>query len=103
MLTRPNTRTNINNNASPPDSRLSIPRNQGQTILYLHIGEPHAAADSEATPEGHVLRFNDQGEVIGLTIINAKWLLQRDRAINITIPEHIAVTPDALAEALAAA
>lgn len=72
-------------------------------VLYLHAGEPQVAADSEATPEGHVLRFNDRGEVIGLTIINAKWLLQRDHAINITIPEHIAVTPDTLAEALAAA
>ncbi|HEY5344343.1 MAG TPA: hypothetical protein VIJ66_11890, partial [Solirubrobacteraceae bacterium] len=69
----------------------------------LHAGERQAAADSEATPEGHVLRFNDRGEVIGLTIINAKWLLQRDHAINITIPEHVAVTPDALAEALTAA
>jgi uncharacterized protein YuzE len=72
-------------------------------VLYLHTGEPQAAADSEATPEGHVLRFNDHGEVIGLTIINAKWLLQRDHAINITIPEHIVVSPDALFEALTAA
>jgi uncharacterized protein YuzE len=55
-------------------------------VLYLHIGEHQAAADSEETPEGHVLRFNDRGEVIGVTIINAKWLLQRDQAINITVP-----------------
>lgn len=72
-------------------------------VLYLHAGERREAADSEATPEGHVLRLNDLGEVIGLTIINAKWLLQRDRVINITIPEHVAVGPDALADALAAA
>jgi uncharacterized protein YuzE len=72
-------------------------------VLYLHAGERQEAADSEATPEGHVLRFNDRGEVIGLTIINAKWLLQRDHAINITIPEHVAVSPDALADALTAA
>jgi hypothetical protein len=25
-------------------------------VLYLHIGERQAAADSEQTPEGHVLR-----------------------------------------------
>ncbi len=72
-------------------------------VLYLHIGDRQEAAESEETPEGHVLRFNAQGEIIGPTIINAKWLLQRDRAINVTIPEHVAVSPDALAEALAAA
>jgi uncharacterized protein YuzE len=72
-------------------------------VLYLHTGEPQAAADSEATPEGHVLRLDDRGEVIGVTIINAKWLLQRDHAINITVPEHVVVSPDALSEALTAA
>jgi uncharacterized protein YuzE len=72
-------------------------------VLYLHVGDPREAAGSEETPEGHVLRFDANGEVIGLTIINAKWLLERDHAINVTVPEHVAVGPDALAEALAAA
>ncbi len=72
-------------------------------VLYLHLGDPQEAAGSEETPEGHVLRFDAGGEVIGLTIINAKWLLERDHAINVTVPEHVAVGPDALAEALAAA
>ncbi len=72
-------------------------------VLYLHVGDPQEAAGSEETPEGHVLRFDADGEVIGLTIINAKWLLERDHAINVTVPEHVAVGPDALAEALAAA
>jgi uncharacterized protein YuzE len=72
-------------------------------VLYLHVGDPQEAAGSEETPEGHVLRFDADGEVIGLTIINAKWLLERDHAINVTVPEHVAVAPDALAEALAAA
>jgi uncharacterized protein YuzE len=72
-------------------------------VLYLHVGNPREASGSEETPEGHVLRFDADGKVIGLTIINAKWLLERDHAINVTIPEHVAVGPDALAEALAAA
>jgi uncharacterized protein YuzE len=72
-------------------------------VLYLHVGDPQEAAASEETPEGHVLRFDADGKVIGLTIINAKWLLERDHAINVTVPEHVAVGPDALAEALAAA
>jgi len=72
-------------------------------VLYLHVGDRQPAATSDETPEGHVLRYNAQGEVIGLTIINAKWLLERDHVINVTVPEHVAVSPDALAEALAAA
>ncbi len=75
----------------------------GGDVLYLHVSARQPAAVSEETPEGHVLRFNAQGEVIGLTIINAKWLLKRDHVINVTVPEHVAVSPDALAEAMAAA
>jgi hypothetical protein len=48
-----------------------------------------------------VLRFDADGRVIGLTIINAKWLLERDCAVNVTVPEHVAVGRDQLAEALA--
>ncbi|HZL47888.1 MAG TPA: DUF2283 domain-containing protein [Solirubrobacteraceae bacterium] len=69
-------------------------------VLYLRVGERQAADDSEETPEGHVLRFDAHGEIIGLTIINAKWLLERDGALNVTIPEHVAVSPDALTPAL---
>lgn len=69
-------------------------------VLYLHAGRRQAAADSEETPEGHVLRFDAVGAVIGLTIINAKWLLDRDGAINVTVPEHVAIGRDALAEIL---
>jgi uncharacterized protein YuzE len=72
-------------------------------VLYLHVGDPQPAALSDETPEGHVLRYNAKGEVIGLTIINAKWLLARDHVLNVTVPEHVAVSPEALAEALAAA
>jgi uncharacterized protein YuzE len=71
-------------------------------VLYLHIGERQAAADSEATPEGHVLRFNDRSEIIGLTIIDVKRLLQHDHAINITVPRQVVVSPDALSESLTA-
>jgi uncharacterized protein YuzE len=72
-------------------------------VLYLHVGERQDAAASEETREGHVLRFDTAGNVIGLTIINAKWLLERDGAVNVTVPEHVAVGRDELAKALAAA
>ena len=41
--------------------------------------------------------------MIGLTIINPKWLLERDDALNVTVPEHVSVTREQLADALAAA
>ena len=72
-------------------------------VLYLHIGERRAAADSEQTPEGHVLRFDSEGRVIGLTIINAKWLLERNGEIAVTLPEQVHVKSAALEPLLAAA
>jgi uncharacterized protein YuzE len=72
-------------------------------VLYLHVGERQAAADSEETPEGHVLRFDANGRIIGLTIINAKWLLDRDGELVVTLPEQVHVAPAALQAALAAA
>ncbi|MBV9334728.1 MAG: DUF2283 domain-containing protein [Solirubrobacterales bacterium] len=72
-------------------------------VLYLHISERQAAADSEQTPEGHVLRFDAAGKIIGLTIINAKWLLDRDGELIVTLPERVHVAPAAIEAAFAAA
>lgn len=35
------------------------------------------------------MRRDEAGEVIGLTIVNAKWLLDRDAKLVVTIPERI--------------
>lgn len=56
-------------------------------VLYLHIGSPRAAADADETPEGHLVRVDDEGAVIGLTIINAKHFLERDGELVVTMPE----------------
>lgn len=72
-------------------------------VLYLHVGQRQAAADSEQTPEGHVLRFDPTGKIIGLTIINAKWLLERDGELIVTLPEQVHVAPAAIEAAFAAA
>jgi hypothetical protein len=53
--------------------------------------------------EGHVLRFDATGRIIGLTIINAKWLLDRDGELIVTLPEQAHVAPAALEAALAPA
>lgn len=71
-------------------------------VLYLHRADPKEAVNFDESPEGHALRFNRDGHLIGVTIVNAKLILAQDGAITITIPERVQVGPDALADALAA-
>jgi uncharacterized protein YuzE len=72
-------------------------------VLYLHVGVPQEA-EGEETPEGHVLRFEPGTQrIIGLTVINARWLLDRDGRLTVTIPETVEASADELAPALTAA
>jgi uncharacterized protein YuzE len=72
-------------------------------VLYLRRGEHQATADTVGTPEGHAVRLDAAGQVIGLTIVNAKWLLGRDGKLSITVPSRIETNADEVAQALAAA
>jgi uncharacterized protein YuzE len=48
-------------------------------VLYLNRRENvQAAAKQLATPEGHLIRYADDGDVIGITLVNAKWIAERD-------------------------
>lgn len=71
-------------------------------VLYLSTGDPAAAVRFEESAEGHALRYDSAGSLVGLSIVNARWLLDRDGAIVITPPE-IRVDADELGPALAAA
>jgi uncharacterized protein YuzE len=71
-------------------------------VLYLHVGDPASAVDYHATPEGHHTRYGPDGSLVGITIVNARWLLERDGKIVLTLPEQRVETTD-LGEALAAA
>ena len=72
-------------------------------VLYLHVGEP-VEAEGEETPEGHVLRFEPGTQrVVGLTVINARSVIDRDGRLVITVPETVEASADELAPALAAA
>lgn len=71
-------------------------------VLYLHVGAPRAG-EGEETPEGHVLRYAPgSSRIIGLTVLGARRILERDGALTVTIPETIEKTADELASALAA-
>ena len=71
-------------------------------VLYLHVGEPRSAVDFDESPEGHHLRFGPDGKLVGITIVNARWLLEQDGKIVVTLPDRRLETSD-LGDALAAA
>ena len=68
-------------------------------VSYLHVGAARPAARSEETPEGHVVRYDEAGRVIGLTIVNARFLFDRDGALRVTLAPLEVATAD-LVEAL---
>jgi uncharacterized protein YuzE len=72
-------------------------------VLYLRRGPQERAADTFGTPEGHAVRMDGRGEVIGITIVNAKWLSERDGRLKVTVPSLMDADPGDLARALAAA
>jgi uncharacterized protein YuzE len=72
-------------------------------ILYLHIGAPQEG-EGEETPEGHVLRFAPGTQrIVGLTVINAQHVLDRDGRLVVTVPETVEASAADLAGALRAA
>ncbi len=36
-------------------------------VLYLHVGDPEGAETFEESPEGHALRFDRFGRLVGVT------------------------------------
>ena len=72
-------------------------------VLYLHVGPPQPG-EGEETPEGHVLRFaSGSHRIVGLTIINARQVLNRHGRLIVTVPETVEASADDLAAALQAA
>jgi uncharacterized protein YuzE len=72
-------------------------------VLYLHVGDPATAVDFEESPEGHALRYDAADQLVGITIVNAKWLLDQDGRVTVTAGEPISVDRAALAAAIGAA
>jgi uncharacterized protein YuzE len=73
-----------------------------QDVLYLHVGEPQAG-EGEETPEGHVIRYAPgTRHVVGLTVLGAREILDRDGRVVITVPDIVETTAEQLAPALAA-
>ncbi len=73
----------------------------GADVLYLAADDPALAVEFDETPEGHAVRFDAAGRLIGITIVNARRLLDQNGGIRITLPETISADDigPALAEA----
>jgi uncharacterized protein YuzE len=72
-------------------------------VLYLDIeGYNGGAADYYASPEGHAIEFDQQGRAIAMTLVNVRWLMERDGDLRLTWPDGH-VTHDAPSDVLAEA
>jgi len=56
-------------------------------VLYLRNGPSTAAVDWDESPEGHHLRYGADGQLVGITVVNARWLLEQDGKIVVTLPQ----------------
>ncbi len=71
-------------------------------VLYLHVGSPQEG-EGEETPEGHVIRYaKDTSQIVGLTLLGARRILEQEGRIVVTIPETVETSAEDLAPALAA-
>ena len=71
-------------------------------VLYLSVGPPREAFRTIATPEGHAVDYDEAGAVIGMVLVNVRFLLDRDGAVTVTIPPD-RVVPAQIERALIAA
>jgi uncharacterized protein YuzE len=69
-------------------------------VLYLHVGDPSGAVEYDETPEGHAVRFDGEGNVVGLTLIRPKRLLEDDSELRVTVPTRSTVQAADLMPAL---
>lgn len=69
-------------------------------VLYLSVGKPRPAAQTYGTPEGHAVRYDAGGHIIGITLVNAKLLLDRGD-VQVTVPRTLNVRREELELALA--
>ncbi len=56
-------------------------------VLCFHTGPAEWAVDVDETVEDHHLRFGADGSLLSVSILNARWLLDRDGAIEVTLRE----------------
>jgi uncharacterized protein YuzE len=73
-------------------------------VLYLsaegYYGPPH---DAYASPEGHGVEWDEDGQIVGMILVNARWLYERDGELLITLADDRQLSATHLAKSLKAA
>ena len=74
----------------------------GGDVLYLGVGAPRESAHGLETPEGHAVEYDAAWNVVGLTLLNVRWTLEREGELTLTwLPARVGA--DQLDAALAVA
>jgi uncharacterized protein YuzE len=77
----------------------------GADVLYLSKGSLERAADFDETPEGHAVSFDASGNLIGLTLIGVRRLIEEAQGreeIVLGLPKQLEHPEDAQPSSLAA-
>lgn len=72
-------------------------------VLYLHVGDPSTATDFDESPEGHHLRFDSEGRLVGITLVGVRRDLEAGRRVTVTVPEPVEVAEIELRRVIQAA
>ncbi len=72
-------------------------------VLYLHVGDPSSAVGFDESPEGHALRFDAAGRLVGVTIVGARRALDSGEHLCVTVPSRVEIDADQVEAAIRAA
>jgi|GEM_PF-536414 len=67
-------------------------------VLYLSQGSLERAADFDETPDGHAVSYDEGGNLIGLTLVDVRTLVEGARGhteISLSLPKKLAPSPAA--------
>jgi hypothetical protein len=71
-------------------------------VLYAAIDRPRPGTRRE-TPEADMLRFDERGEFFGVILMNPRRRLEREGAVNLTLPSGDLVRVHGIEAAIRAA
>ena len=64
-------------------------------VLYLSSGDPANAVDFDESSDGHALRYDADGRLVGITIVGARRLADAGQDVRVQAP--VTLTADTLA------
>jgi uncharacterized protein YuzE len=69
-------------------------------VLYLSVGDVAKATDWDETPDGHGVSFDERGNLVGLTIVDARRLVEESNGeLTLELPAKASPTDLELAVA----